>query len=121
MLLNGGELDGVRILGPRTIRLMTLNHLPVGQDLATMAPDLATVFRLDGLGFGLGFAVLFDPAAAHVIGTPGEFYWGGAASTEFFINPAEELIAIFLTQLMPVTTYQIGRELRGTVYSAITD
>jgi CubicO group peptidase (beta-lactamase class C family) len=121
MLLNGGELDGVRILGPRTVQLMTSNHLPVGKDLATMAPELAAMVRLDGLGFGLGFAVLVDPAAAHVIGAPGEYHWGGAASTEFFINPTEELIAILFTQLMPVTTYPIGRELRATVYSAIID
>ncbi len=119
MLLNGGQLDGVRILGPRTLQLMTLNHLPGGKDLATMAQSAGETTR-EGVGFGLGFAVLLDPAVAQIIGTPGEFYWGGAASTAFFVNPAEELIMIFLTQLRPSSTYPIRRELRATIYSAIT-
>jgi CubicO group peptidase (beta-lactamase class C family) len=120
MLLNGGELDGVRILGPRTLQLMTLNHLPGGKDLATMAQSAGETTR-EGVGFGLGFAVLLDPAVAQIVGTPGEFYWGGAASTAFFVNPAEELIMIFLTQLRPSSTYPIRRELRATIYSAITE
>jgi CubicO group peptidase (beta-lactamase class C family) len=120
MLLNGGELDGERILGPRTLDLMTLNHLPGGKDLATMAQSAGETAR-EGIGFGLGFAVLLDPAVAQVIGTPGEFYWGGAASTAFFVNPTEELIMIFLTQLRPSSTYPVRRELRATIYSAITD
>jgi CubicO group peptidase (beta-lactamase class C family) len=120
MLLNGGELDGVRIIGPRTLNLMTLNHLPGGRDLATFAQSAGETTR-EGVGFGLGFAMLLDPAVAQIIGTPGEFYWGGAASTAFFVNPAEELIMIFLTQLRPSSTYPIRRELRSTIYSAITD
>jgi CubicO group peptidase (beta-lactamase class C family) len=119
MLLNGGELEGVRILGPRTLQLMTLNHLPGGKDLATVAQSAGETAR-EGIGFGLGFAVLLDPAVAQIIGTPGEFYWGGAASTAFFVNPAEELIMVFLTQLRPSSTYPIRRELRATIYSAIT-
>ena len=75
MLARGGELDGVRILGPRTLQLMTLNHLPGGKDLATMAQSAAETQR-EGQGFGLGFAVLLDPTVAQIIGTPGEFYWG---------------------------------------------
>jgi CubicO group peptidase (beta-lactamase class C family) len=86
MLGNGGELDGVRILGPRTLRLMTLNRLPGGKDLATMAQSGAETQR-EGQGFGLGFAVLLDHTVAQIIGTQGEFYWGGAASTAFFVNP----------------------------------
>ena len=120
MLANGGELDGARILGPRTLQFMTRNHLPGGQDLATMAQNGGETNR-EGQGFGLGFAVLLDPTVAQIIGTPGEFYWGGAASTAFFVNPAEELIMIFLTQLRPSSTYPIRRELRATIYSAITD
>jgi CubicO group peptidase (beta-lactamase class C family) len=119
MLGNGGELDGVRIIGPRTLTLMTTNHLPGGKDLASMAQNAAETQR-EGQGFGLGFAMLLDPAVAQVIGTPGEYYWGGAASTAFFVNPAEDLIMIFLTQLRPSSTYPIRRELRATIYSAIT-
>jgi CubicO group peptidase (beta-lactamase class C family) len=121
MLANGGELDGVRILGPRTLQLMTLNHLPDGKDLATMAQNGGETQR-EGHGFGLGFAVLLDPAKAQLIGTPGEYYWGGAASTAFFVNPNEDgLIMLFLTQLRPSSTYPIRRELRATIYSALTD
>jgi len=120
MLRNRGELDGVRILGPRTLQLMTLNHLPGGKDLATMAQNAAETQR-EGQGFGLGFAVLLDQTVAQILGTPGEFYWGGAASTAFFVNPAEDLVMIFLTQLRPSSTYPIRRELRTTIYSAIID
>ena len=120
MLANRGELDGARIIGPRTLQLMTLNHLPEGRDLATMAQNAAETQR-EGQGFGLGFAVLLDPAVAQVIGTPGEYYWGGAASTAFFVTPAEDLIMIFLTQLRPSSTYPIRRELRAAVYSSIVD
>jgi CubicO group peptidase (beta-lactamase class C family) len=120
MLLNRGELEGARIIGPRTLKLMTLNHLPGGCDLATFAQSAGETTR-EGVGFGLGFAMLLDPAVAQIIGTPGEFYWGGAASTAFFVNPAEELIMIFLTQLRPSSTYPIRRELRTTIYSAITE
>lgn len=120
MLLNGGELNGVRILGPRTLQLMTLNHLPGGHDLATVG-QLAGETSREGIGFGLGFAMLLDPAVAQIVGTAGEYYWGGAASTAFFVNPAEELIMLFLTQLRPSSTYPIRRELRSTIYAAITD
>jgi CubicO group peptidase (beta-lactamase class C family) len=121
MLANGGVLDGVRILGPRTLRLMTVNHLPGGTDLASMAQTAGETSR-EGVGFGLGFAVLLDQAVAQIIGTPGEFYWGGAASTAFFVNPKEDnLIMLFLTQLRPSSTYPIRRELRATIYSAIVD
>jgi CubicO group peptidase (beta-lactamase class C family) len=94
--------------------------LPGGKDLATMAQNAAETQR-EGQGFGLGFAVLLDQTVAQIIGTPGEFYWGGAASTAFFVNPKEDLIMIFLTQLRPSSTYPIRRELRTTIYSSITD
>ena len=120
MLANGGVLGDVRILGPRTLQLMTLNHLPGGKDLATMAQNAAETQR-EGQGFGLGFAVLLDQTVAQIIGTPGEYYWGGAASTAFFVNPEEDLVMIFLTQLRPSSTYPISRELRQTIYSALLE
>ncbi len=120
MLLNGGSLVGVQTLGPRTLSPMTLNHLPGGKDLATYAQNAGETAR-EGIGFGLGFAVVLGPTVAQIIGTPGEYYWGGAASTAFFVNPKEELIMIFLTQLRPSSTYPIRRELRATIYSAIVD
>jgi CubicO group peptidase (beta-lactamase class C family) len=120
MLAAGGTLDGVRIVGPRTLRFSTANHLPDGQDLAAMA-DFGGETRRQGQGFGLGFGVLLDEAVAQTIGTAGEIFWGGAASTAFLVCPAEELIVIFLTQLRPSASYPIRRELRATVYGAITD
>lgn len=120
ILAGGGVLDGVRIIGPRTLRFMTANHLPGGQDLASMA-DFGGETRREGQGFGLGFGVLLDQTTAQTIGTAGEIFWGGAASTAFFVCPAEELIVIFLTQLRPSASYPIRRELRATVYSSIID
>lgn len=120
MLANGGTLDGARILGPRTVRFMTVNHLPGGQDLSAMADTGGETSR-KGQGFGLGFGVLLEPTVAQTVGTPGEFFWGGAASTTFFVSPADELIVIFLTQLRPSASYPIRRELRAAVYSALTD
>ena len=122
MLLNGGELDGVRILGPRTLKLMTLNHLPGGNDLAKVGPAWRVRPQREGIGFGLGFAMLLDPGGrADYPARPGEYYWGGAASTAFFVNPAEDLIMLFLTQLRPSSTYPIRRELRSSIYAALTD
>ena len=121
MLANGGELDGVRVLGPRTLRLMTANHLPGGVDLTAMARTGGETKR-QGQGFGLGFGVLLDQTVAQTIGTAGEYFWGGAASTAFFVSPAEDLIAIFLTQLRPSATYPaLRRQLRATIYSSIVD
>jgi len=120
MLARGGELDGERILGPRTLRLMTSNHLPGGQDLASIAKSGGETQR-EGQGFGLGFAILLDQTVAQTIGTPGEFSWGGAASTEFLVSPGEDLIMIFLTQLWPSDTYPIRRELRSTIYASIVE
>jgi CubicO group peptidase (beta-lactamase class C family) len=121
MLTNGGELDGVRVLGPRTIQYMAMNHLPGNRDLAAMGQARFTETTMEGIGFGLGFAVLLDPTVAQVIGTPGEYYWGGMASTAFFISPREDLIMIFLTQLIPSGSYPFRRELRATIYPAIID
>jgi CubicO group peptidase (beta-lactamase class C family) len=122
MLANHGSLDGERIIGPRTLDLMTQNHLPGGKDLheAALRP-VGSATMHPGTGFGLGFAVLQDPAAAQVLGTPGEYYWSGAASTHFFVSPEDDLFAIFMTQLMGAQGAPFGRELRTSVYQALTD
>jgi CubicO group peptidase (beta-lactamase class C family) len=120
-LLHGGELDGVRLLGPKTLALMTTNHLPGGRDLPEMSRSLFSEASYNGIGFGLGFSVTMDPAKTLIPGSAGEYAWGGAATTSFWIDPAEELIAIFMTQVLPSSAYPLRRELRTMVYSAITD
>ena len=120
-LLNGGELGGVRLLGPKTLRLMASNHLPGGAYLPALSRSMFSEATLDGVGFGLGFAVTADPAKTLLAGSAGEFYWGGMASTAFLIDPAEELIIVFMTQLVPSSSYPVRRELRTMVYAAITD
>ncbi len=120
MLLNKGEFEGERILGRKTVELMTANHLPDNGDLTSMGQPVFSETPYDGIGFGLGFSVMLDPAKANILGTAGEFAWGGAASTYFWVDPAEELIAILLTQLMPSSSYPIRREFRVLAYQAIT-
>lgn len=120
MLLNGGELDGNRLLSPKTIELMTANHLPGGKELPDMSVSLFSEAGYSGVGFGLGFAVTTNPARTLVPGSQGDFSWGGMASTYFWIDPREQLIVIFMTQLIPSTIYNLRRELRTLVYSAFT-
>ena len=120
-LLNGGELGGVRLIGPKTLALMTSNHLPGGRDLPAMSRSLFSEATNNGVGFGLGFAVTMDPPQTLIPGSAGEYFWGGAATTSFWVDPAEELIAIFMTQVLPSSAYPVRRELRTMVYSAITD
>ena len=120
-LLNGGELGGVRLIGPKTLALMTSNHLPGGRDLPEMSRSLFSEAAYNGIGFGLGFSVTMNPAQTLIPGSAGEYAWGGAATTSFWIDPAEELIAIFMTQVLPSSAYPVRRELRTMVYSAITD
>ena len=119
MLLSHGELDGVRIVGRKTLELMTMNHLPGGSDLSTMSRSLFSEAANAGTGFGLGFAVNLDPAKSMVPGSAGEFYWGGMFSTAFFIDPVEEVTMVFMTQLSPSSTYPIRRELKTLIYSAL--
>ena len=122
MMLNRGELDGVRLLGRKTVELMTINHLPGGAELTELAMAGAfTEVPYAGMGFGLGFSVMQSPARAHIVGTPGEHAWGGAASTAFWIDPKEELVVIFMTQIMPSSSYPLRRELRVLSYAAIVD
>jgi CubicO group peptidase (beta-lactamase class C family) len=119
MMLNKGELDGVRLLGRKTVELMTSNHLR--GDMAEMGQPRFSESSYYGIGFGLGFSIMLDPAKAQILGTPGEYAWGGAASTAFWIDPAEDMAVIMLTQLMPSSTYPIRRELRVLTYQAIVD
>jgi len=120
-LLNGGELGGVRLIGPKTLALMTSNHLPGGCDLPAISRSLFSEATYNGIGFGLGFSVTMNPTLTMIPGSAGEYSWGGAATTSFWIDPAEELIAIFMTQVLPSSAYPLRRELRTMVYSAITD
>jgi CubicO group peptidase (beta-lactamase class C family) len=120
-LLGGGELGGVRLIGPKTLALMTSNHLPGGRDLPEMSRSLFSEASYNGIGFGLGFSVTMNPAQTLIPCSAGEYAWGGAATTSFFIDPAEELIAIFMTQVLPSSAYPLRRELRTMVYAAITD
>jgi CubicO group peptidase (beta-lactamase class C family) len=118
-MLNRGELDGVRLLGRKTVELMTMNHL--GGDMAAMGQPRFSESPYTGIGFGLGFSVMLDTARAQILGTPGEYAWGGAASTAFWIDPAEDMAVILLTQFMPSSTYPIRRELRVLAYQAVID
>jgi CubicO group peptidase (beta-lactamase class C family) len=120
-LLNRGELDGVRLIGPKTLALMTANHLPGNKDLTEMSTSMFSEANYAGIGFGLGFSVTMDPARAMIAGSAGEYAWGGAAGTAFWIDPAEDMIAILMTQLIPSSATQVRRELRSMIYAAITD
>jgi CubicO group peptidase (beta-lactamase class C family) len=121
MLRAGGALGDVRLLGPKTLRLMRANHLPGGRDLADVSVSMFSEAMYQGVGFGLGFAVTTDPVKAGVAGSPGEYWWGGLASTAFWIDPVEDVSVVFLTQLIPSSTYPIRRELRTMVNAAIVD
>ncbi|MFP5327286.1 MAG: serine hydrolase domain-containing protein [Acidimicrobiia bacterium] len=121
MLLRGGELDGARLLGTRTLEYMTENHLPGGASLEEFGRPLFSETTFAGMGFGLGFSVLDNPAENKVLGSPGEFAWGGAASTAFWVDPVEDLTVLFLTQLLPSSTYPIRTQLKSLVYQALVD
>jgi len=122
MLLHGGELDSQRVLGRKTIELMSMNHLPGGGELQEFAlPGGYGETGFDGVGFGLTMAVGLGPVATQSAGSPGDYYWGGAASTIFWIDPAEDLVVIFMTQLMPSGTFDFRGQLKSIVYPAIVD
>ena len=121
MLLNGGELDGARIVSPKTIRLMRTNHLPNNADLTEMSSSLFSEANNAGTGFGLGFAMVIDPARTLMPSSLGEFYWGGAYSTAFFVDPVERITMVFMTQVYPSSTYPIRRQLKTLIYSALTE
>ncbi|MEQ8664807.1 MAG: serine hydrolase domain-containing protein [Rhodospirillales bacterium] len=119
MLRRGGELNGVRILSPHSVRLMTSNNL--GGDLESMGQPKFGESNFRGIGFGLGMAVVLDPARAHLMTSPGEYFWGGAASTVFWVDPLQDMVVLFLTQLYPSSTYPLREELRALVSQAIVE
>jgi CubicO group peptidase (beta-lactamase class C family) len=121
MLANGGHLDGRRVLGRKTLELMTVNHLPGGATLQDMAIGGFGEAGFEGVGFGLGFAIGLGPAATTMAGSAGDFYWGGAASTAFWVDPTEDLFVVFMTQLFPSVAYPFRAQLRALVYQAIDD
>jgi CubicO group peptidase (beta-lactamase class C family) len=120
MLRRGGELDGVRIIGPRTLEMMHMNHLPGGKDLSTVALGTFSETANDGVGFGLGFASTMGQVETGSLGA-GDYYWGGAASTIFWVDPKEDLCVVFMTQLMPSGTFNFRGQLKSLIYSAIVD
>ena len=120
-VLAGGELDGERLLGSRTVAYMTRNHLPGGVDLATYGRPLYSESPMHGTGFGLGFSVDLDPAAAGRPGSPGTYGWGGMAGTRFWVDPVEDVTALFFTQVMSPTPLPVREGIRQVVYQALVD
>jgi CubicO group peptidase (beta-lactamase class C family) len=116
-----GELDGIKLLSPRTVGYMTRNHLPGGLDLETFGRPLYAESPFRGIGFGLGFAVVIDPVPGKVICSAGEISWGGAASTAFWVDQDAGLTVSFFTQLLPSSTHPLRPQLRQLVYQALTD
>lgn len=119
MMRRGGTFGASRILGRKTVDLMMSNHLP--GDIASMGQSSFSEMPMVGIGFGLGGSVLLDTAAAQIPGSPGEFAWGGVASTGFWIDRAEEIAAVFFTQLTPSSAWPLRRELRVLTYQALVD
>ncbi|MCL2580909.1 MAG: beta-lactamase family protein [Streptosporangiales bacterium] len=114
-----GFLDGARLLSPRTVEFMGKNHLPGGADLEEFGRPLFAEAPFKGTGFGLGFAVTLDPVPGRIATSPGELSWGGAASTAFWIDPAEGLTVTFFTQLLPSSAHPLRSQLRQMVYQAL--
>ncbi len=120
MLRRGGELDGHRVIGPRTLAMMHMNHLAGGKDLTQMAIGSFSETSNEGVGFGLGLASTMDEVSTGSLGS-GDYYWGGAASTIFLVDPKEDLTMVFMTQLMPSGTFNFRGQLKSLIYSAIID
>jgi CubicO group peptidase (beta-lactamase class C family) len=123
MMLNGGTLDGVQILSPKTVALFSLNYLPDGREVADMAlPGMFSESGYAGVGFSLGCGVNIDVAKTRLPGSVGEYFWGGAAATAFWIDPREELTVVFMTQVIgSEARLTLRRDLRTLVYSAMTE
>ena len=119
MIRCGGRYNDAQILGRKTVELMLRNHL--SGDMASMGQPTFSEMPMEGIGFGLGGAILLDPVKAQILGSEGEFTWGGMASTAFWIDPKEELSVVFMTQLIPSSCYPIRRELRVLIYQALVD
>jgi CubicO group peptidase (beta-lactamase class C family) len=120
MLLQDGQLEGERIVSRRTLGLMRQNHLRQGRDLTQMAIGSFSETAYEGIGFGLGFAMNLNEVASGQIGVD-DFYWGGAASTIFSVDPREDLVILFMTQLMPSSTFNFRGQIKNIVYGAIDD
>jgi CubicO group peptidase (beta-lactamase class C family) len=118
MLLNGGDLNGVRLLKRETVELMKTNHL--SDELIPIDLDPLTPY-LRGHGFGLGFAVITDIVQSGMLGSEGAFWWGGFANTFFWVDPREELIGLIMPQLTPAGDKTIQREFQELCYQAIVD
>jgi CubicO group peptidase (beta-lactamase class C family) len=118
MLRRGGDLGGERIVGPKTLEMMHMNHLKDGSDLSKMALGAFSETPYDGVGFGLGFAMTLNQVSAGGVGV-GDYYWGGAASTIFWVDPKEDLIVVFMTQLMPSATFNFRGQLKNIIYGAM--
>ena len=96
---------------------MVSNHM--GGDLASRGQSHFSETTFEGIGFGLGVSVMLDPARAKIVGSPGEFAWGGMASTAFWVDPGEEMTVILMTQLVPSSAYTLRRQLRVLSYAAL--
>jgi CubicO group peptidase (beta-lactamase class C family) len=120
MLLGRGSLAGTTIVGRKTFDLMTVNHLPGGADLTQLSRSMFSEAVYSGQGFGLGFGINMDPAKAMAPGSAGEFYWGGIFSTYFFVDPIERVSMVFMTQLMPSSSYPVRRQLKTMIYAALS-
>ncbi len=120
MLAGGGELDGHRVLSRKTVELMASNHLRNDAEVAELALPMGYgEVGFEGNGFGLTVAVSKGPSATGVVGSRGEFMWGGAASTTFWVDPSEELAVVFMTQLMPSGTFDFRSQLKAIIYGAL--
>jgi CubicO group peptidase (beta-lactamase class C family) len=117
----GGRTESVTLLGPKTLQLMRANHLPGGGHLADVSISMFSEATYRGIGFGLGFAVTTDAAQTGIASSNGEYGWGGMASTAFWIDPVEDVCVVFLTQLIPSSSYPIRRELRTMINAAILE
>ncbi len=121
MMLNGGTLDGVSILGPKTVELMTMNHLPDNGELSSCALGTWAEPANDGIGFGLGFAVALDLPRMQNLGSVGEYWWEGSASTIFWIDPVEDIVVVFMTQFMPSDAYPFRDQIKQVLYPGLID
>ncbi len=119
MLLGGGCVDGTRIIGSRTLAFMARNHLPGGADMSVFATGGFSESAYEGVGFGLGFATKLDPVRNGYPGSVGSYFWGGLASTLFWVDPAEELVVVFMTQLIPSSTFNFRGQLENIIYGAL--
>lgn len=121
MLRGGGQSNGTRILSPRTVEFMASNHLPGNADLTAFGRPLFSETAFDGVGFGLGVSVTLDPVAAKVPGSAGDYGWGGAASTNFTVDPKEDLVYTIMTQLLPSSSWPLRPQLKQLVHQALVD